>query len=272
MLTDAPLLRRHLLATGIAGPVATSRDKSLRRYQQFAARDPRVLLGLEPERDWSVAELLRLMAERCGTSGDPGRISGTEVIDPDRTIAALEAFAERLRGAVRDGEAVLFGTGHPDRLLGFYAPLAAALSAAGCVVLTPGEGRDVDITTRFGVRTYCLNYPGKVAVLGGQDPSTRVATRGVHTHSPLPLRAALGAAAAAGGPLPALVVGDHGWACGAGQLGIEAIGLADADDPAPFVAQAEGRVSVVVPLDDSVQPDSYGPLAEYVLKHARLSL
>lgn len=272
MLTDAPVLRTHLLATGIAGPVATSRDKSLRRCRQFAARDPRVLLGLEPERDWSVAELLRLMAERCGASGDPGRISGGVVIDPDRTIAALRAFAQRLRGAAGGGEAVLFGTGHPDRLLGFYAPLAAALSAAGCVVLTPGEGRDVDITTRFGVRTYRLDYPGSVAVVSDPNRSAPTVTRGVHTHSPLPLRAALGAAAGAGGPLPGLVVGDHGWACGAGQLGIEAIGLADADDPALFVAQAEGRVPVVVPLDDSAQSGSYGPLAEYVLKHARLSL
>ncbi len=62
---------------------------------------------------------------------------------------------------------------------------------------------------------------------------------GAHTHSPLPVRTALpprGGRRTASG----LVVGDHGWACGAGQLGFEAIGLADTDDPALFVGEAEG--------------------------------
>lgn len=84
------------------------------------------------------------------------------------------------------------------------------------------------------------------------------------------MRAVLGAAADAGELLPELVIGDHGWVCGAGQLGIEAIGLADADDPAPFVGQAEGRVSEVVPLDDAARSASYRPLARYVLNRADL--
>ena len=74
-----------------------------------------------------------------------------------------------------------------------------------------------------------------------------------------------------GGPLPELVVGDHGWVCGAGQLGIEAIGLADTDDPALFVGEAEGRVSVVVPLDDAVRSHYYRPLTRYVINRACLS-
>ena len=94
---------------------------------------------------------------------------------------------------------------------------------------------------------------------------------GAHTHSPLPVRAALAAAAEAGGPLPELVIGDHGWVCGAGQLGIEAIGLADTDDPALFVGEAEGQVSVAVPLDDAVRSDYYRPLTRYVLNRACLS-
>src|SRR6185437_10034836 len=93
---------------------------------------------------------------------------------------------------------------------------------------------------------------------------------GAHTHSPLPVRLALDAAAAAGGPLPELVIGDHGWVCGAGQLGFEAIGLADTDDPAPFVGQEEARVSVVVPLDDGARAAYYRPLARYVLDRACL--
>ncbi|MFE4217037.1 phosphatase [Streptomyces sp. NPDC056844] len=264
-------LRAHLLAARLAGPVATPRETSLRSYRLFAARDPRVLLGLDPDRAWGERDLLRLMADKCGVSNDPDHVSGPDVIDPERTLVALEAFAERLAGAARRRAPVLFGTGHPHRLLGFYAGLADALSAAGCAVLTPAQGRSVDITTRFGVRTYTLDYVRGVALV--REPGVRLSgsATGAHTHSPLPVRAVLEEAVNARGVLPELVVGDHGWVCGAGQLGIEAIGLADTDDPALFVGEAEGRVSVAVPLDDGVRADYYRPLTRYVLNRACLS-
>lgn len=264
-------LRAHLLAARLAGPVATTREESLRSYRLFAARDPRILLGLDPEWSWGPGDLLGLMADKCGVSADPRHTSGVDVIDPERTLAALDAFAERLAQAVRGRLPVLFGTGHPHRLLDFYAALADALSAAGCTVLTPAQGSSVDITTRFGLRTYNLDYVQGVALV--REPGARPtgSETGAHTHSPLPVRAALAAAAEAGGPLPELVIGDHGWVCGAGQLGFEAIGLADTDDPALFVGEAEGQVSVVVPLDDAVRSDYYRPLTRYVLNRACLS-
>lgn len=264
-------LRAHLLAARLAGPVATTREASLRSYRLFAARDPRILLGLDPEWSWGPGDLLGLMADKCGVSADPGHTSGADVIDPERTLAALDAFAERLADAARRRLPVLFGTGHPQRLLGFYAALADALSAAGCTVLTPAQGNSVDITTRFGLRTYNLDYVQGVALV--REPGARPTGNetGAHSHSPLPVRAALAAAAEADGPLPELVIGDHGWVCGAGQLGFEAIGLADTDDPALFVGEAEGQVSVVVPLDDAVRSDYYRPLTRYVLNRACLS-
>lgn len=264
-------LRAHLVGARLAGTVATSREESLRSYRLFAARDPRVLLGIDPERPWRQRDLIDLMADRCGVSVDSRRTSGQDVIDPERTLSALDAFAERLAGAARRRAPVLLGTGHPHRLLGFYAALADALSAAGCEVLTPAQGRCVDITTRFGLRTYNLDYVRGVALVrasGGERPGCEP---GAHTHSPLPVRTVLAVAAEAGGPLPELVIGDHGWVCGAGQLGFEAIGPADTDDPAPFVGQAEGSVSVVVPLDDGVRSDYYLPLTRYVLNRACLS-
>lgn len=268
---DAAALRDHLLTARLAGTVATTREESLGRYRLFAARDPHALLGLEPERDWSVPDLVALMAAACGVSSDPAQLTGQDAIDPDRTIAALDAFAARLAAAARRRTPVLLGTGHPGCLLGFYASLAAALSAAGCAVLGPAEGRRVDITTRFGVRPYNLSYVRGVALVHAAGARTSAGAPGAHTHSPLPLRTALAGAAATGGPLPGLVIGDHGWVCAAGQLGIEAIGLGDTDDPALFVGQAEGLVSVVVPLDDTARPDSYGPLVRYVLNRACLS-
>ncbi|CAL9536015.1 Phosphatase OS=Streptomyces griseomycini OX=66895 GN=FHS37_007484 PE=4 SV=1 [Streptomyces griseomycini] len=264
-------LRAHLLTARLAGVVGTTREESLRSYRLFAARDPRVLIGLDPAGAWGERELLALMAERCGVSADPGHTSGHDVIDPELTLTALDACAGRLAAVARRGAPVLLGTGHPHRLLGFYAALADALSAAGCAVLTPAQGRCVDITTRFGLRTYNLDYVRGVGLVRGAAPERPGCEPGAHTHSPLPVRAALDAAAAAGGPLPELVIGDHGWACGAGQLGFEAVALADVNDPAPFVGEAEGAVSVVVPLDDGVRSGYYLPLTRYVLKRACLS-
>ncbi|MFI6939070.1 phosphatase [Streptomyces sp. NPDC050418] len=270
-MLSAGALRAHLLAARLAGPIATSREKSLRNYRLFAARDPRMLLGLDPQGAWAAGDLLALMADRCGVSPDPRECEGGDVIDPELTLAALNAFAARLAAAAERQLPVLFGTGHPHRLLGFYGALADALSAAGCAVLTPAQGCSVDITTRFGLRTYNLDYVRGVALLREAGAEGAGREPGAHSHSPLPVRTALGAAAAARGPLPGLVVGDHGWVCGAGQLGIEAIGLADTDDPALFVGEAEGRVSVAVPLDDAVRSDYYRPLTRYVLNRAGLS-
>jgi Phosphatase len=264
-------LRAHLLAARLAGPVATSREESLRSYRMFAQRDPGYLIGLAPSGRWDPGDLLALMARRCGVSPDPGHRFGHDVIDPDRTLAGLDAFADRLAVAVRERRPVLLGTGHPARLLRFYAVLAGALSAAGCRVLTPAYGRCVDITTRFGVRTHTLDYVHGVAVVRVGSAGAGGGECGAHSHSPQPVRAALAAAEAAGGPLPGLVIGDHGWVCGAGQLGVEAIGLADVDDPALFVAEAEGRASAVVPVDDTVRSDYYRPLTRYVLNRACLS-
>ncbi|MER7761229.1 phosphatase [Streptomyces sp. NPDC097619] len=261
-------LRAHLLAARLAGPVATTREESLRSYRLFAARDPRVLLGLDPDRPWTERDLLLLMADKCGVPPEPDRVTGPDLIDPGRTLDRLDAFAARLRDVVARRAPVLIGTGHPHRLLGFYAGLADALSAAGCEVLTPAQGVALDVTARFGVRRYTLDYVRGVALV--REPGARPpgGATGAHSHSPLPVRLALDALAAAGGPLPELVIGDHGWVCGAGQLGFEAIGLADADDPALFVGEAEGRVSVAVPLDDAVRADHYLPLVRFVLNRA----
>ena len=67
--------------------------------------------------------------------------------------------------------------------------------------------------------------------------------------------------------LPDLVVADHGWAGAAGEAGVSVIGFADSNDPGLFLGQEEGKVAVVVPLDDNVSPHLYGPLIEY-LRHA----
>jgi hypothetical protein len=70
--------------------------------------------------------------------------------------------------------------------------------------------------------------------------------------------------------LPDLVIADHGWAGAAGEAGIDVVGFADSNDPALFVAEAEEKALVVVPMDDNVSPDFYVPLTAYVLDRAGL--
>jgi hypothetical protein len=251
-------LRGHLVANRIAGDVATSRDNNLANYQRLAERDPYFLFGIEPRGRWSFAEILALMAERCGVSPGQAKRFGPDRIDPDRTIDALDAVAARLRKAAERQERVLLATGHPGGLLPIYLELARALAARGCPVLSPRSGSVSDGTAHGEVR-----YISGVATLSAGGGLR-------HTHSPQPMQALLGNLERAGEPLPGLVVADHGWAGAAGQAGIDVLGFADSNDPALFVAEAEGIVNVTVPLDDNVAPHLYAPLSVYVMQSADL--
>lgn len=176
---------------------------------------------------------------------------------------------------------MLAGTGHPTQLTGFHGALVAALAAAGCAVRTPGRGTRFRAPSPAGDRLCALDYTGPVAVVRALDVPSQAGRLGsegsgspagelLHTHSAQPVRLALAALAEDGHRLPDLVLGDHGWLCGAGRLGIAAGGLADSNDPAPFVGEAEGTVAVAVPVDDGAHPDCYRALSDYVLQQADL--
>ncbi len=260
---DRDELRKHLLEHRIAGDVATPRENNLRNYRLLADREPRYLFGLEPEGRWSFADVLALMAEKVGVSPDPKYTHGPDTIDVERTLERLDAFADRVRQAARNRERVVLATGHPAGLLGVYLEIARALAGAGCELLTPAAGWSYQAKTLGGEEPREIRYVGGVAML-----SDRAGL--VHTHSARPIRAMLADLVDSNLPLPDLVIGDHGWAGGAGQAGIDAIGFADCNDPALFVGEAEGRVRVAVPLDDNVAPHLYAPLTAYVLKQAGL--
>lgn len=237
-------LREHLVAGGLAGPVATPRDNNLRAMRRLAAGDPRAWFGLAP-RPLSFDDVLALMAERCGVSPDASFTDGVDTIDPDRSVERLGALAERLARAARDRVDVFLATGHPAGLLAIHLPVAAALRAAGCRVLTPDEGADVGYLDR--VRE--LRYVGGVAMLSWRAELN-------HTHAYEPMRLLL-----RNGLRPAFVCADHGWAGVAGEAGIETVAFADSNDPALFAGEADGRIAVTVPLDDNVLPHLYEPLA-----------
>ncbi|MFJ1704652.1 phosphatase [Kitasatospora sp. NPDC088346] len=279
MTADRAALREHLVRRRLAGPdIPTTRQRNLRSYRLFGQGDQKALMGLAPRGRWGPGAVLDLMADRVGVDPDFGRAEGTDTIDPERTLDALDRLADLLRATARRRATVLAGTGHPTRLTEFHTSLARALEAAGCTLLTPARGTRFREPTPDGERNCTLDYRGPVAVVraldGGAARGGRL-DRGsgdlLHTHSAQPVRLALAGLTGTGQPLPGLVLGDHGWLCGAGRLGVPAGGIADSNDPAPFVGEAEGEVAVVVPVDDGSPPGCYRPLSDYVLQRADLA-
>ncbi|MFI6584644.1 phosphatase [Embleya sp. NPDC050493] len=258
-------LRSHLVRGRIAGDVATTRENNLRHYRLMSERHPGHLFGLEPDGRWNADDVLALMVRRCGVVADPAHRNGQDTIDPDLTIAALDAYADRVALAAERRERVIVATGHPKGLQEWYGTLARVLRGAGCTLLRPAAGWAYRTPTAEGGEGRTIRYRGDVAMVVDDEGDFR------HTHSARGVRAMLAELAAAREPLPDLLIGDHGWAGGAGQAGVSTIGFADCNDPALFVAAEEGRVEVVVPLDDNVAPHLYEPLMAYLLDRSGLS-
>jgi hypothetical protein len=267
-MTDTPSrddLFAHLIEARIAGRVATPRENNLDHFRRMSRREPLYLFGLEPSGNWTPAEVLALMVARCGVSPDTTHVRGTDTIDPERTVERLEAMATLVRDAARHQRRVLLATGHPHGVFSIHRALAGALRAAGCPLLSAASGWEHPDEPSYRSRHGSIRFVDDVAVL------THSSGRLAHTHSPMPMTAILDELAATGQPLPELVIADHGWAGAAAQAGIPTVGFADCNDPALFVAEAEGRVRVCVPLDDNVDPDLYAPLTAYLLHHAGLA-
>ncbi|WP_043629751.1 phosphatase [Nonomuraea candida] len=244
-------LRDHLVSTRIAGDVATSRENNLDHYSSLANGDPYYALGLTFDQPWSYRDVLALMAKSAGVVSDPGHRSGQDTIDPDLTIDALDAMAERIAAVLaRPRPRILFATGHPTGVLAIHLPLAAFCASRGAQLLSPAEGWTY-AGSGFG-RPRRIRYLQDVAMLDDRGAL-------VHSHDAAPMRHMLDEL---GADLPDLVIADHGWAGAAGEAGVPTVAFADCNDPGLFVGEAEGKLDVVVPLDDNVLPRYYAPLTE----------
>jgi hypothetical protein len=246
-------LAEHLVAHRIAGDVATSRASNLANITKMLDRAPEYWFGLELDREWSFDDVLKVIVSRVGIDADASRTTGTDRIDPQLCLDGLDFAAELIASAMHGRARVMLATGHPTGTLTLYLPIARALAAAGCEVLTPDDGDWVEV---IGERRRIRFVEGVATVGTGGDL--------VHTHSPEPMQHVLASSAA-----PDLVIADHGWAGAAGQAGIPTVGFADTNDPALFVGADEGKVAVAVPLDDNVLPAAYGPVATYLLGGGR---
>jgi hypothetical protein len=253
-------LRAHLIASRIAGDVATARDNNLANYRRCSIRDPLYTFGLDYDDSWTPTRILALMADRVGVSREEAFTEGVDRIDPDRTIDALDRMAERLRLAAERKERVLLATGHPTGVFAIHAAVACALAARGCALLAPASGHSYP--NAAGHQRQIRHLAGVAMASGGADLT--------HTHSPYPMQVMLAALAEAGAPPPDLVVADHGFAGAAGEAGVDSVGYADCNDPALFIGEALGKVLVAVPLDDNVLPHLYAPVTAYLLEQAGL--
>jgi len=239
MTVETETLRKHLVATGIAGEVATSRTNNLDNIRRTVAGDANVTFGIAFTREWTFESLFALMVRKVGIQEDQS-YDGIDTIDPDRTIDRLAAMRDRLRLAARRRDSILLGTGHPANLLPVHQAVGRRLAAAGCRLLSwPSE----DAYDIGGVHVH--RHGGHL----------------LHTHSPAYMSEVL----ANVGERPDLVVADHGWAGAAAQSGIETVGFADCNDPGLFIGEEQGSMLATVPLDDGVAPHLYEPLIAFLL-------
>jgi hypothetical protein len=242
----------HLDSHLITGDVATGRDSNTTNIVRMLDRETNYDFGLTLGDGWNYETVVALMADRVGIDPDTSRTEGSDTISTERCLDALDRMADTIGAVAARRGSVLLATGHPTGLLVVHQAVARALRAAGCRVITAGDERPVPIENR----PVKVLYVPDVAVL---------ATRAhlLHTHRPEPMRTILAAIDGA----PDLVVADHGWAGAAAEAGLPTVGFADCNDPALFLGEADGKVDVVVPLDDNVTPAYYAPMTAYLLRH-----
>ena len=232
-----------LLAGKVAGPVTSHDRRNVRwKIDRLVAGDPDLQFGLTGLDKFGADEVLAMMATAAGFDPDPLLDEGPTAIDPDRVLRACEEAGERLAEAAESGDHVIIANGHPAGLPLLYMATGSLLEEHGAKLLRPLSGFD----WREDGRHREIRYLHGVAMLTDRGST-------LHTHAPGPMERILQEVR------PDLVFADHGFAGAAIEAGIDTISIADVNDPAPVVAQRQGRTGVVIVMDDNVQPEDYWP-------------
>ena len=260
--TSTASLLDHLVASHLAGGVATTVGGSLANHEHLVSGHPEYTFGLS---DWRDATFEEAVAAMEAAGGQPRGVPGAgpddgAYIDPEAAVAAIARHRDRLAPFLsRPGGRVLVATGHPFALLAHYGALARSLTRAGTEVLRPLEGQRKSVTTPDGKRA-SIRYLDGVACLY-QGAALR------HTHRPDYMEAMLDEL----GPSrrPDLVVADHGFAGAAVERGIPTLSIADVNDPALPLAQARGRTDGVLVIDDGLDASLFVPVTDEMLGEHR---
>lgn len=247
-------LRDHLVASRLAGAVATSPGETRRNCGRLIDGWVDYTFGLSDHLDAGTDEAEDAVRATCGTAAVDGEPDGTGWIDPDTTLAGIERHRRGLAEHAGRGSRVVVATGHPTGLLGHYIRIADALGTAGCQVLTPldDEWLIEDADGHLGLRY----LRGVGCVFDGG--SLR------HTHRSNFMEAALRHLEEEG-RRPDLVVADHGMAGAAVEHGIATLWIADVNDPALPLAAARGRTDGGLVIDDNLAPRLFEPVTDAML-------
>lgn len=255
---DRTTLAHALEAAHITGEVATPRENNLSHIHRFLEQERQFDFGVDLTRDWDDDSVFALMVDRCGLRPETDFTKGVDTISTQRCIDALEQLAAAIGDVTRAGGEILFATGHPAGLLPVHMAMAAAAESHGARITRQANAVPVP---DLGGDCRQINRVWTWHQHGGTP----------HTHLAEPMHALLDDITRRGDQVPDLIVADHGWAGAASSRGLRTLGYADCNDPALFVAEAQGAIEVTVPLDDDVVPYLYEPLLSYVLDKAGLS-
>jgi Phosphatase len=244
-------LAAGLVAGRVAGPVRShDLDNVRRNIRLLFEGDPDKQFGMMGLQSLSPDEVLELVERATGFRAD-GRLDGPVWVDPQLVLDACEAVGVRLAAAVEHGQRVILATGHPRGLDHLYIEVGRLLDERGVRILTPADGEswiDGDRGRRW------IRYHEGLAMLTDDE-------RPLHTHGDEVMARILAE------ERPDLVLADHGFAGAAIERGVEAISIADVNDPALVVARALGRTEIVVVMDDNVAADAYWPCFQAIAAH-----
>ncbi|MGZ5351730.1 MAG: phosphatase [Actinomycetota bacterium] len=250
-----PVDRGELILGLLEGRVACEEvshplDNVLRNIRLLVEGDPDKQFGMAGLQSFTPEQVLDLVGRASGFEPDRAAHTGPVPVDPELVLRSCEAVGDRLARACRLGQGVVLATGHPVGLIHLYTAVAREVRARGAEVLTPGDG----LTWRDGDR----RHPWEIRYLEGVAMLTDKASAR-HTHSGDPMTRMLER------ERPDLVFSDHGFAGSAIEHGVDTVSIADVNDPALLVAQAQGRTETVVVMDDNVRPEDYWPCFQAIV-------
>lgn len=253
--TPGPIDHDELILGLLEGAVAGDEvshpfDNVLRNIRLLVEGDPDKQFGMSGLQTLTEGEVLALVGEAAGFDPDPRVLTGPVPVDPELVLAACRQVGDRLSGAVERGERVILATGHPIGLVHLYMAVGRELRARGVRLLEPAEGLVWQDDGR--------DHPWQIRYLQGVALLTdRAGAR--HTHAGDAMARMLEE------ERPDLVFADHGFAGAAIERGVEAVSIADVNDPALLVARAQGRTATVVVMDDNVRPEDYWPCFQEIV-------
>ncbi|HWR29556.1 MAG TPA: phosphatase [Negativicutes bacterium] len=246
---DEIKLMRQLEELRVTGPGSGHpRLKNMLALQEVKQGAARSLFGLPGLEALSEEAVLKEMASLNGCSANLLERDGDGYMDPRLTLAGMKRAAGKIRQVCARQGRILFGTGHPGAMLGFYFELLKLVRELGGVVVCPGSGLEVK---RFrcpdcGLHDVVeqVDYVGDVATVTNGEGI-------LHRHDEKPCELIIDAAKKAAESLE-LVIGDHGFAGAALVAGLSVIAIMDTNDPAIAASRLVGFDPIIIPMDDNL--------------------